>query len=158
MKNFTLIALALLSLIICSCKKDKQSPYYLTANKDNTNWKADIPGSGISNETAKNEYYVYGHNGEEHITINLLMNSQNQYELNKAKTQFTITVGLDAVSALYTLDDNANNTVTITNTNVNKRTMTGNFNLVFKKSSGHSSYPATVTFTNGKFLLATSTY
>jgi hypothetical protein len=106
--------------------------------------------------TPDNELLVLANVGEEHLYINFTSNSPNSYQLNKAKTNFNITVGQDAVSANYVLDESKINTANITDINVAKKTINGNFTLYFKKTNGFESYPANIAFTNGKFYLTTS--
>lgn len=158
MKRFTLIALAVFLLLIYSCKKDKQENQkeetYFTADKDNVNWGSK-PGTFA--ELAAKDYYMTGHKGEERLVINMSTNSLNQYVLVNAKTEYYITIGRDAVVASYTPDETANNTIKVTNYDMKKVIMTGEFDIRFKKVTGGDSYPATVAFTNGKFKLATAT-
>jgi hypothetical protein len=153
MKTLTLMALSVLCLLTCACKKDKQqkevSNLYLTANKDNANWVttwhtfAEIGG-------AKN-YRLIGNKGEEHLNIGVTTNSLNQYVLVSDKTEFYITVGQDVLVARYILDESASNTIDVTNYDMKRVIMEGNFKLTFKRVTGQDSYPTTVTFTNGKF-------
>jgi hypothetical protein len=179
MKKFTLIILALVTVFTISCKKDKDvrknSDYYLSANKNNASWTSpSFNGQATTSSSQQltagvypiqNSYYtkpsdneiiVVANVGEEHLYIYLLESSPNAYQLNKAKTSFYITVGQDAVSAKYVLDESQTNTANITNINISKKTISGNFILNFKKANGHESYPTTIAFTDGKFHLTTT--
>ena len=178
MKRFPLIVLTLLTVFTISCKKDKNvrknSDYYLSAMKNNVAWNSpsvdeqssasgsqqlSFAGTPFYNSyyttSANNEIIIIASVGEEHLYINMLSNGPNSYQFDKAKTKFYITVGQDAMGADYALDDSKTNTANITNMNVAKKTISGNFILNFKKVYGHESYPATVAFTNGKFYLTT---
>jgi hypothetical protein len=153
MNKFILTVLSALCLFACACKKDKQqkkaSDLYLTANKDNANWVTNWHTFGEVGG-AKN-YQLIGNKGEEHLYIKLTMNNLNQFVLDNDKTEFHITIGLDAVAARYVLDNGTTNTVNVTNYDAKSVIMEGNFQLKFKKLSGLDGYPATVTFTDGKF-------
>ena|GEM_PF-3993027 len=179
MKKFTFIILALVTVFTISCKKDKDarknSDYYLSANKNNASWTSPSFGEQATTSSSQqiaanvfpiqNSYYtkpsynelvVVANVGEEHLYINLFASSPNAYQFDKTKTKFYITVGQDAISARYVLDENKTNTANITDINISKKTIRGNFILNFKKANGHESYPTTIAFTDGKFFLTTT--
>jgi len=152
MKRFILIALSAICLFASACKKDKQTKQdemYLTATKDNAKWVTNWHTFGEV-DSAKN-FIILGSKGEEHLRIRLTTNSLNQIIMDAAKTELHITIGLDAVAARYVLDNSATNTVNITNYDAKSVIMEGNFQLKFKKLSSLDGFPATVTFTDGKF-------
>jgi len=175
MKRLTFVVLALVAVFTISCKKEKNMPkndeYYLSAVKDNFAWNSPsfngqsaasnmLAGAPFRNSyyliTPDNEILVVANVGEEHLSVYFTSVSPNSYQLNKSKTIFNITIGQDAVSANYVLDESKTNTANITNVNVAKKAINGNFVLNFKKANGFESYPATIAFTNGKFYLTTS--
>lgn len=156
MNKFILTVLSALCLLACACKKDNQkkeaSDLYFTANKDNVSWVS--TGHSFAEVGGAKNFYLGGNKGEEHLTIRMTMNSLNEYVLVTDKTEFLITVGQDAGVARYVLDEQAANTINITNYDMKKVIMEGNFKLTFKKATGLDGYPATVTFTDGKFKLS----
>jgi len=152
MKKLILIVLSAICLFASACKKDKQTKkdeMYLTATKDNAKWVTNWHTFGEV-DGAKN-YILLGTKGEEHLRVRVTTNSLNQFVLDTEKTEFHITIGLDAVAARYILDESTENIVDITNYDTRRVIMEGNFKLKFKKLSGLDGYPATVTFTDGKF-------
>jgi hypothetical protein len=176
MKRITLITLTLLTFFTFSCKKDKNvridNDFYISANKDNVAWiskfqnNTTMPSNnGLSlagasqfpncyySTPSSNELLLIGNAGEEHLRINFTASNPNQYQLDKTKTKFIITVGQDVVVANYVLDEGKSNIANITNINTSNYIVSGNFMLHFKKASGHESYPTTIVFTDGKFRL-----
>lgn len=161
MKNkFTFTVLVLLSTLIFACKKDTQitgyNNYYFRAQNNSSLWDATQGAYLTPSNNKLDTLTFFGSKGEEHLSVIIYKNSTDQYKLDLTKTKFYTTVGQDAVASSYLLDSTAANKLNF-NISTQNQIAAGNFNLSFKKVSGADSFPATVVFTEGEFILPRAT-
>jgi hypothetical protein len=158
MKKLTIGLLALLSVLMFSCKKDKQSDnpnnYFIKASKNGALWGTKSYSVFNSQKAKPDTIVVGGSLGEEHISILAKLNSQGNYIPDPAKTTFYTTLGQDVIMSTYTLDTAKNNTISITKPSSGE--IQGTFTLTFNKTGIADSNPATITFNQGEFKSALS--
>jgi len=158
MKKLTIGFLALFSVLMFSCKKDKQSDnlnnYFIKANKNGVAWSTKSYSVFKTQKAKPDTVVVGGSLGEEHVSILAKLNSQGNYIPDPAKTTFYTTLGQDVIMNTYTLDTTQNNTISITKPSIGE--IQGTFNLTFKKTGIPDSDPATITFNQGEFKSALS--
>lgn len=157
MKNrLAFSVLILLSTLIFACKKFDQQPssgnYYLRAEKNSVLWDATQGAYLVSSKNTTDTLIFFGSKGEEHLNIVTYQDNTNQLKLDSVKTRFYTTVGLDVVVSSYRLDTTAANKLSVNIVSLNQPAA-GNFDLTFKKVSGDATFPATVVFSQGAFVL-----
>jgi hypothetical protein len=158
MKSYLLIPLiSLLFFTACSKRKNccvlPKNERYITASKNNKDWTANPSISTMITDTIG----IFGSNFstqlEETITMQFKLNGTGKYELKGRQALYYNTVGRDAITSEYQLDDTYNNTVTVLAIDKLSNVITGTFNLKFKHI-----YPAdkpdSLQFLNGKFKVA----
>lgn len=109
------------------------------------NWQA--PSQILKATDGTDNVNLTGHVNEETLNI-ILKKSNNTYTLVDAV--YYTTVGQDAISSQYTLDQSQANALTIAANTA--QLLEGTFTLYFKPVSGSlTSYPGTISFKNGIF-------
>jgi hypothetical protein len=158
MKPYLLIPLiSLLLFAACSKRKDccvlPKNDRYITASKNNKDWAASPSLSTMISDTIG----IFGSNFstqlEETITMQFKLTGTGKYTLKGRQALYYNTVGRDAITSEYQLDDTYDNTVNVLEIDQSANVITGTFNLKFKHI-----YPAdrsdNLQFLNGKFKVA----
>ena len=157
MKNrLTIAVMLLLSTLIFACKKFDQNTvtnnYYLQAQKNDVLWEATQGAYFVSSNTLSDTLTFLGSKDQENLYMVVYKNTNGEYKIDFTKTKF-YTTDQSAISSSYLLDNTASNVITLNITTLNQP-ISGNFNLTFKKTVGNDTFPGTVVFTQGTFLLA----
>jgi len=153
MKNLSLTALVLLSVLTFSCTKQRDCcvlPYqpYITAEKNNVKWEAQVGTTKI----APDSIAITGSQTEERLIMRIKFAGKGTYTLTGNQAQFFTTIGQDVLTSYYNVDNTAVSTIEITEYDNNQAIITGTYSVTLKKAADrYPSYPESVKFLKGKF-------
>ena len=146
--------LVLIALAACSCKKDNtvaQEDFYFQARKNNTAWVANA-----------NSYYTPGEDtlriqafktdSEQQIFLALKFNGKGTYPLKGSRSGFLTTIGQDAVTSQYRLNEKKANALIITDYNSSTQVITGRFELNLVRDD-YTNALTPLVFSKGSFRL-----
>lgn len=136
MKKVLLLLCTAVCIIISSCHKDAKvipADYYFTASKNSAGWGAAATAYTITGDSL--QLQGFRQTGEEHLLINIKSNSPGIYTVTGRQAKFFTTIGMDAITSSYKLDDTHTSTVTITSYNAETRIISGTFQLFMLKDS-----------------------
>ena len=154
MKNLSLIALVLLSVLTFSCTKKMDCCVlayqpFITAEKNNVKWDAQVGTTKI----APDSIAITGTQTEERLIMRIKFAGKGTYTLTGNQAKFFTTVGQDVITSDYYVDNAAASTIQITEYDYNQAIITGTYSVALKKTSAdrYPSYPESVKFLSGKF-------
>jgi len=147
MRYIIIILFAFQILTLTACKKSDSMDFYLKAYKNGSNLTLS-PYTGFKPLITKDTLVIVARCGEENIVLFIKNNGLGTYHSSDIKAYHYTTVGLDAVVSKYALNNNATNTIVLTQYD---DVVTGTFNLNLSKTSGDANYADNLTLSNGTF-------
>lgn len=153
MKRLLLTLTVFCCALIVSCKKDNKTvvnDLFIGAFKQGNNWVAK-PSTGIIPSTDSLQVQGFKQVGEENLIFKIKFTGKGTYSLKGAQATYFTTLGMDAITSNYKLDDTQTNTVTVNSFNVATGIASGTFEMNFLRTYG--SGDAKISFTGGKFYI-----
>lgn len=160
MKNkLILFTLSIALLSIGACRRDKccdagPQPNFLSAFKGASEWTTKMQESNTYQDTL----YLFGHVGEEHLSIRIKYKGLGKYVLTGSQVSYMETIGQDVTAVQYYADPAAESFLNVTTYDADKKIIAGNFTLntlrYYRYDSLASYYPQNLAFTKGSFKIS----
>lgn len=149
-KYSILVVLLLLFLAIFSCDThDQLEPDFIAAKINKENWNG-VPE--INMNTINDTLTLLGIGNEQVIVFKIKFNGEGVYNLSGTQANYYTTVGGDAITSLYSLEESPSSQITITAYNSEKNMIKGSFELLLlKKWSNPENNNELLRFTRGRF-------